>query len=315
MTGELDVNELRFEGRVALITGSGRGLGREYALALAARGASIVVNDPGVGLLGEGGDIGPAQAVVEEITAAGGKAVATFDAVGTVAAADAIVATAIDAFGRLDIVINNGGNFLPRHRFEETTPEGFESLWRVHVLGATHVLRAAWPHMKRQSYGRIVNTASHSGYLGAAGSIEYAAAKAAIHGLTRALSLESAEHGIAVNAIAPGAMTRPVQQIKNIPDSFKTGAFAPELVAPTVVWLCHEECSVNGESFGVIAGTTTRIRVSETRGYASRSPTPEQIRDHFGEICDQAAFDASGLIFCNDSLSRGAELVAAYARL
>ena len=178
MTGEIDVNELRFDGRVALITGSGRGLGREYALALAARGASVVVNDPGVGLLGEGGDMGPAQDVVEEITAAGGKATATFDAVGTVAAADAMVAAAIDAFGRLDIVINNGGNFLPRHGFEETTPESFESLWRVHVLGATQVIRAAWPHMKRQGHGRIVNTASHSGYLGAVGSIEYAAAKA-----------------------------------------------------------------------------------------------------------------------------------------
>lgn len=309
------MSELRFDGRVALVTGSGRGLGREYALLLAARGASVVVNDPGVGLLGEGGDQRPAHDVAEEITAAGGKATATFDAVGTVAAADAMVAAAVDAFGRLDIVINNGGNFLPRHGFEETTPESFESLWRVHVLGATHVIRAAWPHMKTQGYGRIVNTASHSGYLGAVGSIEYATAKAAIHGLTRALSLESTEHGIAVNAIAPGAMTRPVQQIKNIPDSFRSGAFAPELVAPTVVWLCHEDCDANGESFGIIAGTTTRIRVAETHGYASRTPTPEQIRDHFGQIRDQATFDASGLIFCNDSVARGTELVAAYASL
>ena len=306
------MTDLRFDGRVALVTGGGRGLGREYALLLAARGASLIVNDPGVGLLGEGGDRRPAQDVVDEITAAGGKAVANYDLVGTASAAESMVKTAIDAFGRLDIVINNGGNFLPRHGFEEVTDEGFEALWRVHVLGAMQVMRAAWPHMKSQKYGRIVNTASHSGYLGATGSIEYSSAKAAVHGLTRSVALESGEHGITVNAIAPGAGTRPVQQITNLPESFRGDAFAPRLVAPTVVWLCHEDCTVNGESFGAIAGTTTRILVGETSGYISRTPTPETIRDSFADIRDQNALDGSGLTFCGDSVTRGMGLVKAY---
>ena len=193
-----------------------------------------------------------------------------------------MVRQAIETFGRLDIVINNAGNFHPRLSIEETSAECFESLWRVHLLGATHVIRAAWPHMKARHYGRIVNTASHSGYLGAHGSIAYAAAKAAVHGLTRALSLESAEHGIAVNAVAPGALTRPVTQIEGLPDSFTSGAFAPSLVAPTVVWLVHEDCDANGEIFAAIAGTTSQIRIAETVGYVSRHPTPEAIRDRFG---------------------------------
>ena len=309
------MGELRFDGRVALVTGGGRGLGREYALLLASRGASVVVNDPGVGLLGEGGDKRPAQDVVEEIEAAGGKAVANYDLVGTTSAAEAMVKTAIDTFGRLDIVINNGGNFLPRHGFDEVTDEGFEALWRVHVLGAMQVMRAAWPYMKAQKYGRIVNTASHSGYLGAVGSIEYASAKAAVHGLTRSVALEAAEHGIGVNAIAPGAGTRPVQQIKNLPDSFKGDAFAPRLVAPTVVWLCHEDCTANGESYGAIAGTTTKVFVAETPGSISRAPTPESIRDEFAVIRDQDRLDASGLTFCVDSVTRGMGLVQAYEAL
>jgi NAD(P)-dependent dehydrogenase (short-subunit alcohol dehydrogenase family) len=306
------VSELRFDGRVALVTGGGRGLGREYALLLAARGASVVINDPGVDLMGEGGDLRPAQEVVDEIVAAGGKAIANFEAVGTAEAASSMVRAAIDTYGRLDIVINNGGNFLPRHDFEETTSESFESLWRVHVLGATQVIRAAWPHMKAQHYGRIVNTASHSGYLGAVHSIEYSTAKAAIHGLTRALSLESAEFGIAINAIAPGGMTRPVQQIKGLPDSFRTGSFEPGLVAPTALWLCHEDCTSNGETLGSIAGTTTRIVVAETPGFSSREPTLETIRDHMSEIRNEAGLKASGLVFCNDSVSRGVQFAAIY---
>ena len=305
------MSELGFDGKVVLVTGSGRGLGRAYAMLFASRGASVVVNDPGVSLGGDGSDHQFARQVADEINRAGGKAVANFDSVVTEVGANAMVAQAIKSFGRIDVVVNNAGNFTARYPLEETTSATFESLWRVHVLGSTNVIRAAWPHMRAQHYGRIVNIASHAGYLGFKGNIEYSSAKGAIHGLTRALALESAEHGIAVNAIAPFAMTRPV--ISFFGEGAPTGgAFAVELPAPVVVWLAHEDCKVNGESFGSMSGTTTRIRIAESHGHLDKSPTPESIRDNFDKIMDQAAFDASGLIFGFDSEARGGESIGAY---
>jgi NAD(P)-dependent dehydrogenase (short-subunit alcohol dehydrogenase family) len=303
------MSELRFDGKVVLVTGSGRGLGSAYAKLFAARGARVVVNDPGVSLGGDGFDEGPARQVVEAIVAAGGTAVANFDSVATEPGAERMVAQAISAFGRIDVVVNNAGNFTARYPFEETSAASFENIWRVHVLGSINVIRAAWPHMKAQRSGRIVNIASHAGYLGFRGNIEYCTAKAAIHGLTRSLSLESAEHGIAVNAVAPAGMTRPLLSFFGGDEVPTDGPFAATLAAPTVVWLAHADCKVNGEIFGAMSGTTTRIKVAETAGYFSRTPTPESIRDNFEKIVDERALLASGLTFAIDGEQRGAELV------
>ena len=306
------MDELRFDGKVVLVTGSGRGLGSAYVKLFAARGARIVVNDPGVNLGGEGSDHGPAQQVADAINAAGGKAVANFDSVATEEGARNMVEQAVKTFGRIDVVVNNAGNFTSRYSLEETSSASFENIWRVHVLGSVNVIRAAWPHMKAQGSGRIVNIASHAGYLGFRGNIEYCTAKGAIHGLTRSLSLESAELGIAVNAVAPAAMTRPLMSFFGGTEVPTSGPFAAELAAPTVIWLAHDDCKVNGEIFGAMSGTTTRIKVAETTGYFSKAPTPEAIRDNFDKILDQEALDGAHLTFGADGESRGTELIGRY---
>ena len=306
------MGELRLDGRVALVTGAGRGLGRSYVRLLAARGAKVVVNDPGVGLRGEGGDEGPADSVAEEIRESGGSALSSFDSVASEGGAAAAVARAVQGFGRLDIIVNNAGIFMPERDFLETSNESFMRIWQVHVMGSINIARAAWPHLKAQSFGRIINTASHVGYLGCRGLLEYSVAKGAIHGFTRSLALEAQGSGITVNAVAPGAMTRPVKELSGLPDTYTTPAYEAALVAPTLLWLAHEECDVNGEVFGVMAGTTTRIKVAETVGFRSRSPTPETVRDNFGRIMDDDTLARSGLVFSVDAKQRGTELLAQF---
>lgn len=301
---------MRFDGRVALVTGAGGGLGRAHATLLASRGAQVVVNDPGTNLAGDGRDHRPAQHVVDEIRQAGGDAVASFGSVASTADTAQMIELALDVFGRIDIVVNNAGNFVNARPFAETSSDSFLRLWQVHVLGSVNTIRAAWPYLIAQHYGRIVNTASHSGYLGAPSMVEYGAAKSAVHGLTRSLSLEAIQHGIQVNAIAPGARTRPVAE--HYPNFPVSPAFAAELVSPTVAWLAHESCNANGEIFTAIAGTTARIRVGESDGYQSRTPTPEGIRDHADEIFDQAAFDDSQITFAVTSPERGSSLIARF---
>lgn len=304
--------KLRYDGRVALVTGAGGGLGRAHALLLASRGAAVIVNDPGAALDGGGHDDGPASGVVAEIADAGGTAVADFGSVASQDDTGEMIAAAIENFGRIDIVVNNAGNFRASVPFAQTSADSFRSLWEVHVLGAVNAIRAAWPHMIAARYGRIVNTTSHSGYLGAPGMVEYGAAKAAVHGLTRSLSLEAANHGITVNAIAPGARTRPVAD--HYPDFPETAAFAADLVSPTMAWLAHENCPVNGEIFTAIAGTTARIRIAETVGFQSRTPTPEDISQHADDILDRDSFDRSNLVFATTSPQRGMDLIARFNR-
>ncbi len=309
------MGELRLDGKVALVTGAGRGLGRSYARLLAARGAGVVVNDPGVGLRGEGGDEGPASTVAEEIRSSGGSAVANFESVASEAGAALAVAQAVEHFGRIDIVVNNAGIFMPERDFLQTTSESFTRLWQVHVMGSVNVTRAAWPHVLAQSFGRIINTTSHVGYLGCRGLLEYSVAKAAIHGFTRSLALEAEGSGVTVNAVAPGAMTRPVADLAGLPETFASPAYDTSLVAPTLVWLAHQDCDANGEVFGVMGGTTNRIKIAETDGFHSRSPTPETVRDNFGRIMDAAALEESDLLFSVDAKQRGTELIALYETL
>jgi NAD(P)-dependent dehydrogenase (short-subunit alcohol dehydrogenase family) len=289
-------------------------LGRSHAKLFAARGAKVVVNDPGAAFNGDGHDRGPAEQVVEEIRQAGGTAVANFDSVAEEAGANAMVAQAIAQFGRIDVVVNNAGNFVSRHPFDESTNEIFNRMWQVHILGSVNVTRAAWPHMKKQSYGRIVNTTSSAGIFGSCGLIEYGTVKAAIHGLTKTLSLEAMPFGIHVNAVMPGALTRPVLEVfDEIPDIFSSGAMAPELVSPAVAWLAHEQCPFNGEMLHAMSGTTTRIRIAETAGCFSRTPSIESIAAATNEIMGETVSSQSALVFTVEAEARLGELMNRYA--
>ncbi len=308
------VSNLRLDGKVAVVTGAGRGLGRAYALLLAARGASVVVNDLGAELDGSGGDASYAASVVAEITAAGGRATANLDSVATEAGARAMVGQALDSFGGLHIVINNAGNFTPARTFLETTSESFLAIMQVHLMGAVNTARAAWAHLVGQGHGRIINVGSHTAYFGHSGRFEYAAAKGAVHGFTMSLAMEGEPHGIAVNLLAPGAGTRPVRSWDD-QAIFSTEAFAPELAAPTALWLAHESCDVNGQAIGIIAGASSRIVIAETRGYQSRSPTPEAVAAHRDAIVEPGDVSASNLELTTGAVARGMELVQRFQLL
>lgn len=276
--------ELRFDDRVAVITGGGRGLGREYALLLAARGAKVVVNDPGVSLTGTGVDEGPAHHVVREIIAAGGQAVASTDSVATADGGKAIVDTAIENFGRVDILIHNAGT-VRRGSLKELSYEDFESVLDVHLRGAFHVVRAAFPLMCAAGYGRIVLTSSIGGLYGNQGVANYAAAKAGILGLTNVVALEGTAEGVICNAIIPGAVTR-------MAEGLDTSAYPPmgsDLVAPAVGWLAHESCSVTGEFFVAIAGRVARAFIAETPGVYQPSWSIEDIAANIDNIRDDTA--------------------------
>ena len=305
---------LRLDGQVALVTGAGRGLGRAYALLLAARGARVVVNDPGAELDGSGRDGGFAAAVVGEIEAAGGAAAANLDSVATEAGAAAMIAQALDTFGDLHIVINNAGIFTPARPFLETSTASFLDVMQVHLMGAVNTCRASWAHLIGQGYGRIINVGSHTAYFGHSGRFEYASAKGAVHGFTLSLAMEGKAHGIAVNLLAPGAGTRPVRSWDD-QAIFATEAFAPELAAPTAVWLAHDSCDVSGHAIGVIAGATSRIVVGETRGYQSRRPTPEAIAAHRAAIVEPGDVSASNLELPAGAVERGIQLVGRFQTL
>jgi len=199
--------DIGYDGKVAIITGAGGGLGRSHALELARRGARVVVNDLGGSIDGTGASLGPAALVVDEIKSLGGDAVANTDSVATPAGGAAIVQSAIDSFGRIDIVINNAG-ILRDKAFHNMEPDLVDPVLDVHLKGAFHVTRAAWIKMREQNYGRVVNTSSNSGLLGNFGQANYGAAKMGLVGLTRVLAVEGAKFNIKVNAIAPVAFTR-----------------------------------------------------------------------------------------------------------
>ena len=277
--------DLSFENRVAVITGAGGGLGREHALLLASRGAQIVVNDLGGAIDGTGGDLGPAAKVVKEIEAMGGVAVADGNSVATPEGGEAIIKTAIDSFGRVDIVINNAG-ILRDKTFHNMTPDLVDAVIDVHLKGAFNVTRPAWIHMREQKYGRVVNTASNSGILGNFGQANYGAAKMGLVGLTRVLAAEGAKNNIKVNALAPVAKTRMTEEL--------LGSMAdrldPKLVAPIVAWLVHEDCPVTGEIYSAAGGRIARMFIGLTEGYYNANLTVEDVRDHFDQIRDETGY-------------------------
>jgi len=275
------LSTLRFDERVAVVTGAGRGLGREYALLLASRGAKVVVNDPGGGLTGDGTDSGPAQAVVDEIVSAGGQAVAVTDSVATPEGGQAIVDAAVERFGRVDILIHNAGT-VRRGSLKELTYDDFEAVLDVHLRGAFHVVRPAFPLMCQAGYGRVVLTSSIGGLYGNHQVANYAAAKAGILGLCNVVALEGADEGVMCNAIVPGAVTR-------MAEGLDTSAYPPmgaDLVAPAVGWLAHESCSVTGEFFVAIAGRIARAVVAESPGVYQPSWTVEEVGEQMDRIRD-----------------------------
>ena len=273
------MSELGFDGRVAIITGAGGGLGRSHALELARRGAQVLVNDLGGALDGSGSSLTAADRVVDEITAAGGIAVANHDSVATAEGGQNIVQAAIDAFGRVDVLVNNAG-ILRDKAFHKMDDAMIEAVINVHLKGALYVSQPAYRLMREQGYGRIVNTSSASGLFGNFGQANYGAAKAGLAGLTRVLAIEGASHGIQVNAIAPIAATRMTQDILG-PLADKV---SPASVSPLVAYLAHEECAVNGHVYSVAGGRIARIFVAETHGVVLSQNTSEEIQSKLALI-------------------------------
>ncbi len=277
--------DLGFDGKVAIITGAGGGLGRSHALVLAKRGALVVVNDLGGSVDGTGGSETAAQKVVDEIKAAGGEAVPNYDSVATPEGGANIVKTAIDAFGRVDIIINNAG-ILRDASFKNMTPDQLNPVLDVHLRGAFYVTRPAWSIMREQGYGRIINTASGAGVFGNFGQANYGAAKMGLVGLTRVLAVEGAKNNIKANAIAPVAKTRMTEELLG-PIADKV---APEYVTPLVTYLAHETCPVSGEVYSVGGGRVARVFIGVTPGFVDHELTPESVRDHFDEIRDESGY-------------------------
>jgi NAD(P)-dependent dehydrogenase (short-subunit alcohol dehydrogenase family) len=274
------MSELRFDGRVAVISGAGRGLGRAYALLLASRGAKVVVNDNGSAIAGAAEDRGPAESVVEEIRRQGGTAIVSTASVASPDEAAQIVCDAIDAFGRIDILVHNAGN-VRRAPIHEMSDEAYHSVVDVHLSGGFYLARAAIPHMREQQYGRFVLTSSIGGFYGNANVVNYCVAKAGLMGLSRAIAIENAEFGIQSNLILPGAVTRLSEGI----DTSQFPPMEPDMVAPMVGWLAHESCDRSGEIF------------AETQGVFAQDWTIETIAARLDEITtteDEKRFGLNG---------------------
>ena len=271
--------ELRFDNRVAVITGAGRGLGRTYALLLASRGAKVVVNDNGSSMKGEGLSSGPAEEVVKEIRSAGGEAVACTASVATPEGGSAIIKAALDQYGRIDILIHNAGN-VRAASLKEMTQADFDAVLDVHLRGAFHVVRPAFVHMCKAGYGRVVLTSSIGGLYGNHRIANYAVAKAGMIGLSNVVALEGAAEGVKCNLIVPGAVTRMAEGL----DISAYPPMQPELVAPVVGWLAHETCSVTGEMLISIAGRVARAFVAESRGVYRGTWSIEQVGEQMEAI-------------------------------
>ncbi|MGH9179171.1 MAG: SDR family NAD(P)-dependent oxidoreductase [Acidimicrobiales bacterium] len=283
------MSDLGFDGRVAIVTGAGGGLGREHALLLAARGASVVVNDLGTAVSGEGEAGGPAARTAREIEALGGVAVADTNTVATPDGGEAIVAAALEAFGRVDVVVNNAG-ILRDKAFHHMTPELLDPILDVHLKGSFWVTRPAWIRMREQGYGRVVVTSSSSGILGNFGQTNYGAAKMGVVGLVRVLAAEGAKYGIKANAIAPIAATRMTEHML----AAAADRLRPALVSPVVAWLCHEDCPVSGEVFAAGGGRVSRFFTGLTQGHFDPDLTIEAVRDNFEQIRDTSNYTMPG---------------------
>jgi NAD(P)-dependent dehydrogenase (short-subunit alcohol dehydrogenase family) len=275
---------IRFDNRVAIVTGAGNGLGRAHALLLASRGAKVVVNDPGGAVDGKGGGHAAADKVVDEIKAAGGHAVASYDSVAEARSAANIVRTAVDSFGTVDIVVNNAG-VLRDKTFHNMTVEDFDFVVKVHFLGTAYVTHAAWPILRNKAYGRVVVTSSNSGIYGNFGQSNYGGAKLAVVGFMNALRLEGQKYNIFINALAPVAGTRMTESLMT-PEMLEK--IKPEFVSPMVAYLCSEQCQRTGEIWSAGAGYFARIEYREAPGVRieGRAPTVEDVMENIDKIAD-----------------------------
>jgi NAD(P)-dependent dehydrogenase (short-subunit alcohol dehydrogenase family) len=264
--------ELRFDGRVAVITGAGRGLGRSYALLLASRGCKVVVNDNGSATRGDEILANPADEVVAEIKAAGGDAVSCAESVATPQGAAAIIQAAIDTWGRIDILIHNAGN-VRYGTIADLSIEDFNAVTDVHFKGGFYLAKAAFPHMAAAQYGRVVLTSSCSGLYGSQTTVNYGMSKAGLMGLNNVLALEGGPLGIQSNTILPAAVTRMADGL----DTSQYPPLDPELVAPMVAWLAHENCPHSGEHMVAGGGRMARAWTVESKGAWQENWTIEDI--------------------------------------
>lgn len=277
------MTERRFDGRVAVITGAARGLGRAYAELLGAKGAKIVVNDNGSAVAGAGTDAGPAEEAAAAIRAAGGEAIASTDSVATAEGGRAIIQAALDHYGRIDILIHNAGN-VRFGSLEELSHEDFRAVLDVHLLGAFNVVRPAFPLMAAAGYGRVVLTGSIGGLYGNRQVVNYGVSKAGMIGLNNIVAIEGAAKGIKSNIILPGAVTRMADGL----DISRYPPMGPEMVAPVVGWLVHEDCSISGEMLVSVAGRVARAFIAETEGVYRPDWTIDSVADQIDAIRDPA---------------------------
>jgi NAD(P)-dependent dehydrogenase (short-subunit alcohol dehydrogenase family) len=275
------VTDISFDGRVAIVTGAGGGLGRTYALELARRGAAVVVNDLGGSVDGKGGDDSAAQKVVDEITAKGGSAVPNYDSVSTPEGGESIVKTAVDAFGKVDIVINNAG-ILRDKSFTKLTWDDLDAILDVHLKAAFYVSQPAFAVMKENGYGRFVFTASNATF-GNFGQTNYSAAKMGLVGLSNTIAVEGARAGILSNVIMPVAKTRMTEELLGEFANY----LAPEFVTPMVAYLCSEACTTTHGAYSAAGGRYAKVFWGLAQGwYAGQegTPTAEDIASHLAEI-------------------------------
>lgn len=285
---------LSLSDRVAVVTGAGRGLGASHAKYLAARGAAVIVNDLGGSAQGTGASREPAEAVVAEIVAAGGRAVANFDSVSE--NPEGVVASAVEAFGRLDIVVNNAG-INQGHPFGTDAMTSLRRHMEVHFFGTAGVTAAAWPHLVESGSGRVVITTSPT-LIGFPQQTPYVAAKGALFAFTRTLAFEAEKVGIKVNAIAPSAATR-MSDEADLPDDFKQfmrDNLPVGLVSPVVAYLAHLDCAVNGEVLQAEGGEVRRLVLGLNKGFMSKELTPELVQDHITEILDPSTHETFATI-------------------
>lgn len=298
------VEQLRFDGKVAIVTGAGGGLGRSHALLLASRGAQVVVNDLGGSVDGEGAETQAADAVVAQIKEAGGNAVANYASVTDVDAANALVQQALDTFGRVDIIINNAG-ILRDVSFHKMEKSQWDAVIDVHLTGTMNVTKAAWPHLREQGYGRILNTTSAAGLYGNFGQANYSAAKMGLVGFTKTLAVEGGRKGIRSNCIAPIAKSRMTETI-GLPAKVLE-ALEPERVSPLVAYLVHESCEPNGETYAVGGGYMSRIQVLEGKGVdLGSSISPEDVVENFSKINDMS--NGSAFPDCMTAIKKALEI-------
>ncbi|GAA0845533.1 SDR family NAD(P)-dependent oxidoreductase [Streptosporangium amethystogenes subsp. fukuiense] len=281
--------DLSFDGRVAVVTGAGGGLGRAHALELGRRGAKVVVNDMGTSLSGDGVESGRAAIVVKEIEALGGTAVADVNSVATTEGGEALIRTAVSAFGRVDVVVNNAG-ILRDKTFQNTGPDDVDPVLDVHLKGAFNVTRPAWRIFREQGFGRVVVTSSSAGFFGNFGQASYASAKMGLVGLIKVLAIEGRKYDIRANAVGPVALTRMTEGFENpLADRLD-----PALVSSVVAYLCHDSCELSGEVLSAGAGRVARVFVGMTRGYVNGSLSAEDVRDHLAEVFDDTGYQVPG---------------------